>query len=151
VCLAGGQDLTKEDEAPAVEAATRTVLWDCRGCYVVTKRLRFRYAANRAQEGAAIFSGHGDQVEDCAFEKTNGAGAVFRGEDIQVRGCMFADNGQLGFSANQAHRLRMSDCTVRFNNAKGFDRGWEAGGAKLVLCRSALIESSTFAENHGPG
>ena len=127
VCLAGGQNLTKEGEAPAVEAAARTVLWHCRGNYVVTKGLRFRSAANRAQEGAAVFSGRGDQVEDCVFEKTNGTGAVFTGEDIQVRGCTFADNGQLGFGASKAHRLRMNDCTIRANNAKGFDRGWEAG------------------------
>jgi hypothetical protein len=151
VCLAGGQDLTKDGEAPRVEAAVRSVLWDCRGSYVMTKGLRFRYAANRAQEGAAVFSGRGNQVADCVFEKTNGVGAVFTGEDIQVRTCIFVENGQLGFSANKSHRLRMSDCTVRGNNAKGFDRGWEAGGTKLVLCRGAILENSTFVENHGPG
>src|SRR5262249_39016579 len=35
--------------------------------------------------------------------------------------------------------------------AKGFDRGWEAGGDKLVRCRGAVLENCTFVRNHGFG
>jgi hypothetical protein len=34
---------------------------------------------------------------------------------------------------------------------KGFDRGWEAGGDKLVLCRGAVLEKSQFVNNRGHG
>jgi len=52
---------------------------------------------------------------------------------------MFRDNGQLGFGANGAHPLLFTECRVENNNTKGFDRGWEAGGDKLVLCRGAIL------------
>jgi hypothetical protein len=40
---------------------------------------------------------------------------------------------------------------VENNNTKGFDRGWEAGGDKLVLCRNAVLEQSRFLCNRGNG
>ena len=68
-----------------------------------------------------------------------------------VRRCVFQNNGQLGFGANRAHDLLFSECIVRNNNVKGFSRGWEAGGDKLVLCRGAVIEKSQFVSNRGNG
>ncbi len=79
------------------------------------------------------------------------SGATFTGEDTVVRRCVFRDNGQLGFGAGRAHRLLFADCLVENNNAKGFDRGWEAGGNKLVLCRDVVLERSRFLRNRGNG
>ncbi len=45
----------------------------------------------------------------------------------------------------------MTGCTVTNNNTKGFDRGWEAGGNKIVLTRGMVIENSVFADNKGDG
>ncbi len=113
--------------------------------------IRFRYAANRAQQGAVEFSGDHITVEDCVFEHTNSSGAEFSGEDMVVRNCTFQHNGQLGFGASRAHRLLLTGCTVRNNNTKGFDRGWEAGGDKICFTRGAILEHSTFVENRGNG
>lgn len=143
------RDLTDKDLN--CQASTRGVLWDCRGSHVITSGLRFRYAANVAQRGAAIFSGKFDQVEDCTFERTNSVGVSFLADDITVRRCTFQDNGQLGFSADKAHRLSVTDCISRGNNTKNFDHAWEAGGAKIVLSRGAIIERSVFENNHGIG
>lgn len=143
---ADNADLTKQ----RVEASVRPVVWQSRGAYVQVRGLCFRYAANHAQEGAAQFHAH-SLVEDCAFERTNASGAVFLGEGIVVRRCSFTDNGQLGFGANGAHNLLFTGCLVARNNAKGFSRGWEAGGDKLVLCRRAVLESSQFVANRGCG
>jgi hypothetical protein len=134
-----------------VEASVRDTILAVKGDYVVIKGIRFRYAANRAQRGAVEFSGNNLIVEDCVFEYTNAGGASFRGEDIKVRRCTFQHNGQLGFGASRAHRLRMTGCTVRKNNIKGFDRGWEAGGNKICLARGVVLENSTFVENRGNG
>jgi parallel beta-helix repeat protein len=90
-------------------------------------------------------------VEDCIFEHTNASGATFTGKNIVIRNCTFQHNGQLGFGANRAHGLRLTGCTVRDNNTKGFDRGWEAGGDKICLTSGAVLEDCIFSENRGNG
>ncbi len=134
-----------------VEASLRDTILSIKGDYVTIKGIRFRYAANRAQHGAVEFTGNHLNVDDCIFEYTNSSGASFRGEDITVRRCTFQHNGQLGFSAVRAHKLLMTGCTVRNNNIKGFNRGWEAGGNKICLARGVVLENSTFIENRGNG
>ncbi len=134
-----------------VEASTRERILVVKGSYVDVKGIRFRYAANRAQSGAVALSGAHATVEDCTFEYANASGAEFKGQDITIRNCVFQHNGQLGFGANRAHGLLMTGCTVRNNNTKGFDRGWEAGGNKICLTRRAVLENCTFIENRGNG
>jgi len=134
-----------------VEASVRDRILTVKGDYVTIKGIRFRYAANRAQRGAVEFSGNHLSVEDCFFEYTNAGGAAFGGEDVTVRRCTFQYNGQLGFGAVRSHGLRMTGCTVRNNNIKGFNRGWEAGGNKICLTRGVVLENSTFTENRGNG
>lgn len=145
----GDEDLS--DNEVRVEASTREVIWELRGDWVEVRGLRLRYAANRAQQGAGQFRGDGNVIEDCVFERTNGVGGVFGGEGVVVRNCTFQDNGQLGFGAGRAHHMLMTGCTIRNNNTKGFDRGWEAGGNKIVFTRGAVIENSVFVENRGHG
>lgn len=134
-----------------VEASVRSSIWTCKGNHIRTKGIHFRYAANRAQHGAVHISGDDNEVEDCVFEYTNSCGAKFTGERIKVRNCVFQHNGQLGFSAGRAHGLLMTDCVIANNNIKGFNRGWEAGGNKIVLTSAAIIEQSIFTENRGDG
>ena len=146
---AGNQDITKDKAM--VEASTREQILRVKGSYVIVKGIRFRYAANRAQQGAVQFAGDHITVEDCIFEYTNASGAAFTGKDIVVRNCTFQHNGQLGFGASHAHGLLLTGCTVRNNNTKGFDRGWEAGGDKICLTRGAVLENSVFTDNRGNG
>lgn len=133
-----------------VEASTRARIWESKGAYIQVRGLRFRYAANAAQSGGAVFHAH-STAEDCIFERMNSIGAGFIGEGIAVRRCVFQDNGQMGFSAYQAHQLLFSECVVRHNNARDYPRGWEAGGNKLCLCRGVVIERSQFLANRGTG
>ncbi len=144
---AGNEDLN----TVPVEASTRESLWECSGDNVEVRGLCFRYAANAAQNGAAHFSGRGDVIEDCTFERTNGCGVRFEGLDQHVLRCTIQDNGQLGFAAVKAHNLRMSDCLIQNNNVKDFDRGWEAGGNKTALTRGAVIEHCRVLNNRGCG
>lgn len=81
----------------------------------------------------------------------NASGAAFLGERLTARRRVFRNNGQLGFSANRAHDLLFTECLVEGNNTKNFDRGWEAGGNKLVLCRNAVLEQRRFVRNRGNG
>lgn len=136
---------------PLIEASARPVLWESKGDYVQVRGIRFRYAANRAQEPAAQFKGRGNIVEDCIFERVNSIGAGFFAPDILVRRCTFQDNGQMGWSANRAHNLLFSENLTRNNNTKNFNRGWEAGANKLVFCRGVILEKSRFVDNRGTG
>jgi len=139
------------DDRQFVEASVRREIWVSKGDHVNVKGIRFRYAANHAQKGAAIFSGDHNIIENCVFEDTNASGAAFTGENITVRGCVFQNNGQMGFGAGRAHNLLMTNCTIRNNNIKGYNRGWEAGGNKIAMTRGAIIEKSVFIENRGNG
>ena len=143
----GSRDLNKT----YVEASVRQEILRLEGDHIQVRGLRFRYAANMAQHGAVALAGRFNTLEDCRIEVMNASGATFVGEDAIVRRCVFRDNGQLGFGASRAHRLLFTDCLVENNNTKGFDRGWEAGGDKLVLCRDAVLERSQFLRNRGTG
>ena len=143
----GSRDLNKV----FVEASVRQEIVRVEGRCVELRGLRFRFAANMAQHGAVVLAGSRDLLEDCIAESMNASGATFSGEQQVVRRCVFRDNGQIGFGANGAHQLLFTDCLVENNNTKGFDRGWEAGGDKLVLCRDAVLERSRFLRNRGNG
>jgi len=134
-----------------VEGSTRSEIWVVPAAYVHTRGLRFRYAANRGQQGMAQFRGKNAVVEDCIFEWSNSSGAFFWADDVTVLRCTFQDNGQQGFSAYRADRLRLDGCTVQRNNVKGFPREWEAGGNKICCTRGAVLENSRFLRNHGSG
>lgn len=142
------QDLTQARQI--VQASGRPVLWHCKGGYVQTRGLRFQYAANQAQSGAVLIQGPSNVLEDCVIERMNACGASFSGAGLVVRRCVFRENGQMGFSANAADLL-ITECVCEDNNIKNFDRGWEAGGNKLVLCSNAIIEKSVFRRNRGHG
>ena len=144
---AANRDVNKEH----IEASVRQEVLRVEGDYVQVRGLNFRYAANMAQHGAVVLAGRFDTMEDCVVESMNSSGASFQGEDAVVRRCTFRDNGQLGFGASRAHRLLFTECLVENNNTKDFDRGWEAGGDKLVLCRDAVLERSRFLRNRGNG
>ena len=143
----GSRDLNKVH----AEASVRSEVLRCEGGYVHLDGLRFIFAANPAQHGAVVLAGSHDRMEDCVIECMNASGATFSAPDLIVSRCTFRDNGQLGFGANGAHNLLFTECIVENNNLKGFDRGWEAGGDKLVLCRDAVLERTRFVRNRGAG
>jgi hypothetical protein len=134
-----------------VEASVRQEIFRVEGDYIQLRGLHFRYAANMAQHGAVILAGRFNTIDDCVIELMNSSGATFQGEDAIARRCVFRDNGQLGFGANHAHRLLVTESLIENNNTKNFDRGWEAGGNKLALCRDAVLERSRFVRNRGNG
>ena len=134
-----------------IEASTRAMLWNVKGDYILTKGIRFRYAANHAQMGAVTLAGYRGSVESCIFERTNGVGARFEGQRIIARDCTFQDNGFTGFEACRAHNLLITGCLIRNNNVKNFDRGWGGAANKIVLSRNVILEKSRFVENRGVG
>ena len=147
VCDRTGGDIIKARSV--VEASVRQNLWQCKASHVRVRGIRFRYAANNAQNPAVLIQGDGNVLEDCIVERANGSGAVFVGKGIVARRCVFRDNGWTGFDAT-AQDFLMAGCLCENNNTKGWNRDWGAVN-KLVLCRSAVIEKSIFRSNRGHG
>ena len=133
-----------------VEASVRGLLWRCTGDHLRLRGIRFRHAANPAQKAAVQILGSHCVLEDCVVERMNALGAMFGGVGNVVRRCVFQDNGWDGFDAG-ARDLLMTECVVRNNNTKGWNRQWGGGGNKLVLCRNVVIERSQFLGNRGHG
>ena len=148
---ANGADLS-DTKRVRVEASVRQSLWQSKGKHIRVRGLRFRYAANAAQHAAVTLAGEGCVLEDCVVEGVNSIGATFRdARGLVARRCVFERNGQMGFSAYRAHGLLLTECLVRENNLKGWNRGWEAGGNKIVLCRGTVFERCQFLKNRGHG
>ena len=147
VCDGAGQDPAKA--RLNVEASVRPRLWHCKAGNVHVRGIRFRYAANHAQQGAVTVDGDHNVMEDCVVERMNGSGAIFLGQDVVVRRCVFRDNGWSGFDVT-ARDFLMTGCLCEDNNVKNWNRGWGAVN-KLVLCRNAVIEKSVFRGNRGNG
>ncbi|MBT4816577.1 MAG: DUF1565 domain-containing protein [Lentisphaerae bacterium] len=133
-----------------VEGSHRAVLWSCKVDYVQVRGIRFRFASNRAQEGAVQMLGNHGLMEDCTVERVNALGAILGGKGNTVRRCLFQDNGWDGFDAG-AQDLLMTGCTVRNNNTKGWNRDWGGGGNKIVLSRNVILEKCRFTGNRGHG
>ena len=140
------------DDSPdqhTVEASVRDTLLTAPD-YTQVRGLVFRYAANRAQQGAVHIDGKQVVFEDCVVEWTNGSGIRVGGENFILRRTVSRSNGQLGLGGSGKNFL-IEACTFENNNVKGFPAGWEGGGFKIVHSWGAKIERCQAIGNHGPG
>ena len=118
--------------------------------HIVLRGLTIRFAANMAQRGALFAKGDGWLVEDCAVQWTNGSGISFRGSDATLRRVRSHHHGQQGLGGGGS-RFRLEEVTLDHNNLKGFDQDWEAGGAKIALCRDGVVRRCRAVANRGVG
>ncbi len=142
----------ENDDSPEnhlIEASVRDTLISASD-YNHVHGLIFRYASNRAQQGALSISGKMALVEDCVVEWTNGSGIGINGENFILRRTTSHHNGQLGLGGSGKNFL-IEECSFENNNVKGFSAGWEAGGFKIAWSWGAKIERCKAIGNHGPG
>lgn len=142
----------ENDDSPdkhIVEASVRDILISLPD-YTHARGLIFRYAANRAQQGAVDISGKRALMEDCIVEWTNGSGIRIRGENSILRRTISRYNGQMGMGGGGRNVL-IEECSFENNNVKGFPAVWEAGGFKIAKSWGVKIERCKAVGNHGPG
>lgn len=118
--------------------------------HIVLRNVTIRHAANTAQRGALFVAGDGWLVEDCTAEWTNGSGMSFRGDDVTLRRVRSHHNGQQGLGGG-GRRFCLEELTLDQNNVKGFEQGWEAGGAKIALSRDGVVRRCRAIANTGVG
>ncbi len=149
VWTADNVDLT-QGLAP-IEASARSSVLELKGNHLHIRGLNFRYAANQAQSGGVLVSGNHCVFSNCAITRMNANGLTVSGDDCILAYCRFEANGEVGLGGTEAHNLLVTDCLVRGNNSKGWNRGWEGGGSKLCLSRGIRVMRSQFVENIGTG
>ncbi|MBL7152774.1 MAG: right-handed parallel beta-helix repeat-containing protein [Phycisphaerae bacterium] len=89
-------------------------------------------------------------LEHCTFT-SNRAGGAYLGSASTARGCLFADNGQIGVKAC-GRNVRLLACRSTRNNVdRKFNYMWEAGGTKFWGVKDMLVDGGEYDHNGGFG
>lgn len=139
-----------------VEMSTRARLFyaeDCTG--VRLEGMVFEHSnVSRFGRGAAVtVIGSENTVEAIEVRRTDLVGMIIIGDGNRLARSKFVGNGQLGIAA-RGKGVSIVDVEASFNNYRGFNKWWEAGGFKFVghggLQQSELIRCRAFG-NDGDG
>lgn len=110
---------------------------------------------NPLQMGAIHAGGHGKPettgwiVADNEVAYNAGAG-VRTSNTMHVIGNHVHHNGQIGITG-RANNSLIEDNEIAYNNTRGIDPGWEAGGTKFVHSDGLTIRGNHSHHNDGPG
>lgn len=151
--------LNRESEAlepDTVEVAVRTYLVQGEGVSgIVLEDMRFQYSntSTISRQGAVTLMGNGNQLINIVVEDADGAGIEIEGDHNQIRGCVVTRAGYLGIKARGNHNL-ISRNRVTYNNVRGFNKWWEAGGMKFIGddgLKHSRVEENEVTHNYGDG
>lgn len=140
-----------------VEASVRPYLVLGKGVHNVTlKRLHFAHANTTAvdQTGAIhLWQSSRNVLEALDVSQADGAGFDITGDENIIRNSTANSCGQLGMKVRgRANRLIGNETS--FNNTRGFNKWWEAGGAKFVGAgglRDSEVTGHRAIANRGDG
>lgn len=139
-----------------VEASVRPFLVIGEGVRNITlRRLSFRHAntTDIAQSGAISLRGDDVVLEHLDIQHVDGAGIDITGDRNVIRSVKAVYCGQLGIKARGRGAL-VTDNEVSFNNTRGFNKWWEAGGAKFVGeggLKDSVVSGNKAIGNDGDG
>ena len=139
-----------------VEASVRPFLVIGEGVRNLTlRRLNFRHAntTDIAQSGAISLRGDDVVLEHLDIQHVDGAGIDITGDRNVIRSVKALYCGQLGLKARGRGAL-VTDNEVSFNNTRGFNKWWEAGGAKFVGeggLKDSVVSGNKAIGNDGDG
>lgn len=127
-----------------VEVSVRGKLVDATNVHGVTIRnLRFQHSNITAvsPNGAITFwRCNGNTLEGLVVTEADGAGFDITGDDNVLRNNTASFNGQIGMKVRGKRALLEGNIT-NYNNTRGFQKWWEAGGAKFSG-EGGLIDST---------
>lgn len=106
--------------------------------------------ATPAQMGAI----HGDRTTNWTLDgvevRHNHGTGIRLGSGMKVLRSRVHSNGQLGIGGAGAGIL-VEDTEIAYNNAAGFDPGWEAGGTKFARTQDLVVRGNRVHHNAGHG
>lgn len=118
--------------------------------HFLVRGLVFEKAANRLQNGAVCAGSRNSTFENITVRQTASVGMYVQGTGHRVSESVFDGNGQAGLNG------RCTDCVLAgnrtsFNNWKGINPLWEAGGGKWTETCRTLFKDHISTDNDGPG
>ncbi|MFZ5512578.1 MAG: right-handed parallel beta-helix repeat-containing protein [Pseudomonadota bacterium] len=117
-----------------VEASVRPFLLVGEGVRnLEVRNLRFEHAntTDKSQSGAVLLLGDRLTLERIHVAHVDGAGFDITGDDNTIANSSANYCGQVGMKV-RGRRARLIDNETSYNNTRGFNKWWEAGGAKFV-------------------
>lgn len=82
--------------------------------------------------------------------RLNGGQGISAGNGMQIVGNTIVYNGQIGI-LGVGEGLLVENNEIAFNNTKGYQSKWEAGGAKFVKTTGLVVRNNYVHNNNGPG
>jgi hypothetical protein len=133
-----------------VEATVAAFAFESGAPDVLIRNVTVEKYASAAQRGAiqpqrAV----GWIVENCEVRLNSGAG-IGTATGTRVRGCDIHHNGQIGITG-VGRDVLVEGNRIWVNNIRGFEPGWEAGGAKIALGEGVVLRGNHVHDNLGPG
>ena len=117
-----------------VEVSARTYSLQGQNVAGITVRnLEFQHGntSPNSQSGLLTMIGNRVTLERIRVLRADSVGVEVMGDDNTIRDSSFNSCGQLGIKA-RGKRARLINNETRYNNTRGFNKWWEAGGAKFV-------------------
>jgi len=97
------------------------------------KNLSFEHSNTTlsARGGAVQLEGRNIRIENVRIRRADGTCLGLNGADHEIVASTFSECGQTGLGG-RGSGWKIVDVTVSQNNTRGFNKWWEAGGAKFV-------------------
>jgi parallel beta-helix repeat protein len=139
-----------------VEVATRTfglLAQDVDSVQVSNLIFRHGNTSPTGRNGVVTLIGRHLVLRHVSVDQADAVGMLVEGDDNLIADSSANRCGQLGMLARGA-RLRIERSETDGNNTRGFNKSWEAGGAKFVGkggLRDSVIFAHTALGNHGDG
>ncbi|MDE2401190.1 MAG: right-handed parallel beta-helix repeat-containing protein [Burkholderiales bacterium] len=110
-------------------------------------------SAYSSQNSAVMFNGNNIVVDGITVQDADAICVYLAGTKLTLKNSVLQRCGQMGLAASGSNQT-VSNNTINYNNAKGFNEWWAGSGIKLI--GNGALTSSTFdgnqvAYNYGHG
>lgn len=139
-----------------VEVSTLHTLLSGQGLTdILVKNLAFQHSntSTKTRGGLVSLSGLRITLENLRVSHADSIGFGLIGDDIVMKDSSANYCGQLGINA-RGKRMQLIDNETSYNNTRGFNKLWEAGGAKFTSnggLQDSLVSGHKALSNMGDG
>ena len=123
--------------------------------HVTVRNIQFHHSntSTTKRAGAITMTGSFVTLENVHVYRADSAGMDLWGDDFTIRDSSANDCGQVGLKL-RGKRARLINNETSRNNTRGFNKWWEAGGAKFAGAgglQDSVVDGHRAFSNHGDG